>query len=109
MPDKPVIAQRTPFIVEVGPGTVYWCQCGRSKTQPFCDGSLTGTEFSPMEIHFEEKKRVAFCSCKQTKKLPSVMDLTRGSNRLRKHFQRICAAWCRWRGTAVMQPPAENR
>jgi len=70
MPEKPVVAQRTPYIVEVGPGTVYWCQCGRSKAQPFCDGSHTGTEFSPMKIHFEEKKRVTFCGCKQTKKPP---------------------------------------
>jgi CDGSH-type Zn-finger protein len=70
MPDKPVIARRTPCIIEVGPGSVYWCQCGRSKTQPFCDGSHTGTEFSPMEVHFEEKKRVAFCGCKHTKKPP---------------------------------------
>ena len=38
-----------------------------------------------MEIHFEEKKRVAFCGCKQTKNLPSAMGLTRGSNRLRKN------------------------
>jgi CDGSH-type Zn-finger protein len=67
MPDKPVIPQRSPRIVEVGPGTVYWCQCGRSKTQPFCDGSRTETEFSPMEVHTKEKKRVAFCGCMQTK------------------------------------------
>lgn len=70
MSDKPVIAQRTPCTLEVGPGTVYWCRCGRSKTQPFCDGSHTGTDFSPMEVHFEEKKRVSLCGCKHTKKPP---------------------------------------
>jgi CDGSH-type Zn-finger protein len=70
MSDKPVIAQRAPCTLEVGPGTVYWCRCGRSKTQPFCDGSHTGTDFSPMEVHFEEKKRVALCGCKHTKKPP---------------------------------------
>ena len=52
MPDKPVIAQRTACIVEVSPDTVYRRRCDRSKKQPFCDGSHTGTEFSPMEVHF---------------------------------------------------------
>ena len=70
MSEKPVIAQRAPYVLEVGPGTVYWCRCGRSKTQPFCDRSHTGTEFSPLEVHIEEKKRLAFCGCKQTKKPP---------------------------------------
>ena len=80
MPEKPVIAQRTPCIIEVGPGTVYWCQCGRSKTQPFCDGSHTETGFSPMKIHFEEKKRVTFCGVSRRKSLLSVMGLTRRSD-----------------------------
>ena len=70
MADEVVIAQRTPYVVEVGPGKVFWCQCGRSKNQPFCDGSHTGTSFTPMEVEFTEKKRVAFCGCKHTKKPP---------------------------------------
>ena len=70
MSEKPVIAQRIPCVKEVGPGTLYWCHCGRSKMQPFCDGSHAGTEFSPMEVHFEERKRMAFCGCKHTKKPP---------------------------------------
>ena len=92
MPDKPVIAQRTPCSVKGGPGTVHWFQCGRPETQPFCDGFHTGTEFSPMEVHFQEKKRVAFCGCKQTRGRPSVMDLTRGSNRLREYDRRVRTA-----------------
>ena len=80
MPEKPVIAQRTPCILEVGPGTVYWCQCGRSKTQPFCDGSHTGTEFSPMKIHFEEKNGWHSVAVSRRKSLLSVMELTRKSD-----------------------------
>jgi len=70
MADEVVIAQKSPYILEVGPGKVYWCRCGRSKTQPFCDGSHTGTDFSPEEIEFLEKKQVAFCGCKHTKTPP---------------------------------------
>ncbi|HXF91846.1 MAG TPA: CDGSH iron-sulfur domain-containing protein [Nitrospiraceae bacterium] len=70
MPDPIVIAQRGPYIVDVGPGMVYWCRCGRSKTQPYCDGSHTGTDFSPLEVTFAERKQVAFCGCKHTKTPP---------------------------------------
>ena len=48
----------------------YWCACGRSKNQPFCDGSHKGTEFSPVEYKAEETKKKFFCSCKQTNNQP---------------------------------------
>ncbi|MBI3604089.1 MAG: CDGSH iron-sulfur domain-containing protein [Nitrospirae bacterium] len=70
MADEVVVVQRAPYVIEVGPGKVYWCRCGRSKNQPFCDGAHAGTEFSPEEVEFKEKKRVAFCGCKHTKKPP---------------------------------------
>lgn len=56
-----------PFAADVEAGRSYfWCACGRSKTQPFCDGSHKGTEFSPVKYVAEESKRVFFCGCKMT-------------------------------------------
>ena len=62
----PIIAQRTPYVMEVEVGTYYWCACGRSKSQPYCDGSHAGTGIEPVEVEVAEKKRVAWCGCKKT-------------------------------------------
>ena len=48
----------------------YWCSCGRSSKQPFCDGSHKGTEFKPLVYKAELTKRVFFCACKQTNDQP---------------------------------------
>ncbi len=66
----PVIAQKSSYVVELEPGTYWWCSCGRSKNQPFCDGSHSGTEFSPMPVKIEEKKTVALCGCKHSANKP---------------------------------------
>ena len=65
------IAGRAPIGVEVEAGkTYYWCTCGQSTTQPFCDGSHKGSEFSPMAYKAEASGKVWFCTCKQTGKAP---------------------------------------
>jgi CDGSH-type Zn-finger protein len=68
MSDQPVIAQKSPCAVEVEAGKSYWwCSCGRSKTQPLCDGSHQGTSFVPTEFKAEKSETVWFCACKHSK------------------------------------------
>ena len=62
----PVVAATKPVVLELEAGTHYWCACGRSSSQPFCDGSHAGTDFEPMAFTLEAKKRVALCTCKRT-------------------------------------------
>ena len=67
----PIVAQKAPYSHEVAAGkTYYWCACGRSANQPFCDGSHKGSAFTPMQWSATESKRVAFCTCKQTETQP---------------------------------------
>lgn len=44
---EPKIAAKIPAVLEMAPGAYYWCACGRSENQPFCDGSYQGTAFAP--------------------------------------------------------------
>jgi CDGSH-type Zn-finger protein len=48
----------------------YWCSCGKSSKQPFCDGSHKGTEFTPLAYKADETKRMFFCACKKTSNQP---------------------------------------
>lgn len=68
---EPKIAQKGPYGVEVQAGKDYWwCQCGQSKNQPFCDGSHKGSEFSPVQWKAPESKAVYFCGCKRSSNKP---------------------------------------
>jgi CDGSH-type Zn-finger protein len=68
---EPTIAQKGPYMIHVEAGKDYWwCACGRSKSQPFCDGSHKGSEFSPLQWKASESKAVYFCGCKHGAKRP---------------------------------------
>lgn len=68
---KPEVPQAAPYPVDVKTGRTYWwCACGRSRRQPFCDGSHTGTSFTPTEYRAEKDKTIFFCGCKNTKREP---------------------------------------
>jgi CDGSH-type Zn-finger protein len=67
---QPEIPGKLPAVLDLAPGTYYWCACGKSKNQPFCDGSHQGTDFEPTAFEITEQKRVALCVCKHAGKKP---------------------------------------
>lgn len=71
MNDAPKIAQKAPMPIEVEAGkTYFWCSCGQSSKQPFCDGSHKGSEFAPLKYEAEADKKLFFCACKHSKNAP---------------------------------------
>ena len=62
------IAQKSPYVMEMEPGTYAWCACGHSSNQPYCDGSHKGSDFRPVIEKIEDTKRVAWCGCKCSEK-----------------------------------------
>jgi CDGSH iron-sulfur domain-containing protein 3 len=71
MAEKGAVAGTKRIGIEVEAGKDYWwCACGKSKNQPFCDGSHKGSAFTPVQWTASESKRVSFCVCKQTDTQP---------------------------------------
>ena len=67
----PTIAQKAPFPVDVTAGKKYfWCACGKSTNQPFCDGSHSDTEFTPLAYEADKDRTLYFCGCKRTAGAP---------------------------------------
>ena len=67
---EPIIFQKLPMVQKAEPGKYWWCACGRSKSQPFCDGSHKGTGLAPRPVEIAEAKTVAWCACKHSKNAP---------------------------------------
>lgn len=66
----PEIPQKGPYRVQLSPGTYWWCQCGRSDNQPFCDGSHKGSGFSPLKLEVTETGTYPLCGCKRSANKP---------------------------------------
>jgi len=68
---QPTIAQKAPYPVQVEAGkSYYWCTCGNSSKQPFCDGTHKGSSFAPLKYTAEKDGQAWFCGCKATGKAP---------------------------------------
>ena len=69
--EKPVIAQCKPYLMDLAPGEYLWCACGRSLTQPFCDGSHKGSSFAPIKLTVTPRTGTLWlCGCKYSKRKP---------------------------------------
>ena len=68
----PKIAQKEPYVIDMEPGEYYWCACGHSAAQPFCDGAHkeSGTGIGPMVVQIDEAGKKPWCGCKHTKTPP---------------------------------------
>ena len=62
--EEPIVVRKKPYWLVLEAGEYQWCACGRSATQPFCDGSHQGTGLLPVAFTLQQKERVMLCACK---------------------------------------------
>jgi len=68
---EPIVSQPHPYVCDVEEGkTYFWCACGKSQKQPFCDGSHKGSDFAPVKYKADKTGSVFFCGCKHSKNKP---------------------------------------
>ncbi len=65
---QPTSSQNSPIKVDLEPGQYWWCSCGLSQKQPFCDGSHKGTAFTPQALKIEQPQTMWLCACKQSRR-----------------------------------------
>ncbi len=71
MSDTPNIAAKNPIGVDLEEGKDYWfCTCGRSDKQPFCDGSHKGTSFTSQKFTAVKTGKAWLCQCKHSGNAP---------------------------------------
>lgn len=64
---KPICTQKFPYVKELAAGTYWWCSCGKSVTQPFCDGAHKGSEFAPVKLEVTATdEKVYLCGCRHS-------------------------------------------
>ena len=68
---EPVVFDRKPAVLDLEPGTYWWCSCGKSARQPFCDGSHKGSAFTPVKFEVTEKSTHWLCGCKRSARQPA--------------------------------------
>ena len=66
----PLVPQKSPYAVELAPGDYWWCVCGRSLRQPFCDSSHKASGIVPVKFTVNEAQRVWLCGCKHSEGKP---------------------------------------
>ena len=67
---QPVCAQKAPYPADLAPGDYFWCACGLSKKQPFCDGSHKDTGITPLKFTVTAAEKKFLCGCKASKNKP---------------------------------------